>query len=193
MCVWVWKIWAYVSDSVYYIHCLGVESLLYCWLHFRRMVTHPSIRPHSRGIHTSSTCCFTMEHRPTKSPLWVPVQCYAAIYLYPAVSLPDAHHFHFYLQNGNSALSIARRLGYISVVDTLKVVTEETLTTYVCLCIFPHAFDSFKPRKNKKCNHEPAFLSDNLHIASEYLQNIMNCVDFIFCLSRHSYFPSTPH
>uniref|UniRef100_A0A673B2T8 Ankyrin 3 n=1 Tax=Sphaeramia orbicularis TaxID=375764 RepID=A0A673B2T8_9TELE len=33
--------------------------------------------------------------------------------------------------NGNSALSIARRLGYISVVDTLKVVTEETLTTQV--------------------------------------------------------------
>uniref|UniRef100_A0A8C9TCM3 Ankyrin 3 n=1 Tax=Scleropages formosus TaxID=113540 RepID=A0A8C9TCM3_SCLFO len=31
--------------------------------------------------------------------------------------------------NGNTALSIARRLGYISVVDTLKVVTEETLTT----------------------------------------------------------------
>lgn len=36
-------------------------------------------------------------------------------------------------QNGNSALSIARRLGYISVVDTLKVVSEETLTTQVCL------------------------------------------------------------
>uniref|UniRef100_A0A3Q1EFS7 Ankyrin 3 n=1 Tax=Acanthochromis polyacanthus TaxID=80966 RepID=A0A3Q1EFS7_9TELE len=34
-----------------------------------------------------------------------------------------------FIQNGNSALSIARRLGYISVVDTLKVVTEETLTT----------------------------------------------------------------
>ncbi|KAJ8350883.1 hypothetical protein SKAU_G00260130 [Synaphobranchus kaupii] len=31
--------------------------------------------------------------------------------------------------NGNTALSIARRLGYISVVDTLKVVTEENLTT----------------------------------------------------------------
>ncbi|PIO16116.1 hypothetical protein AB205_0020900, partial [Aquarana catesbeiana] len=31
--------------------------------------------------------------------------------------------------NGNTALAIARRLGYISVVDTLKVVTEETLTT----------------------------------------------------------------
>lgn len=36
-------------------------------------------------------------------------------------------------QNGNSALSIARRLGYISVVDTLKVISEETLTTQVCV------------------------------------------------------------
>lgn len=32
-------------------------------------------------------------------------------------------------QNGNTALAIARRLGYISVVDTLKVVTEEVTTT----------------------------------------------------------------
>ncbi|XP_069385767.1 ankyrin-3 isoform X5 [Paralichthys olivaceus] len=31
--------------------------------------------------------------------------------------------------NGNTALSIARRLGYISVVDTLKVVSEEIITT----------------------------------------------------------------
>ncbi|XP_034713612.1 ankyrin-2-like isoform X2 [Etheostoma cragini] len=31
--------------------------------------------------------------------------------------------------NGNTALSIATRLGYISVVDTLKVVTEEVITT----------------------------------------------------------------
>uniref|UniRef100_A0A286XQH5 Ankyrin 3 n=1 Tax=Cavia porcellus TaxID=10141 RepID=A0A286XQH5_CAVPO len=31
--------------------------------------------------------------------------------------------------NGNTALAIARRLGYISVVDTLKVVTEETVTS----------------------------------------------------------------
>uniref|UniRef100_A0AAY5ERX9 Ankyrin 3 n=1 Tax=Electrophorus electricus TaxID=8005 RepID=A0AAY5ERX9_ELEEL len=33
------------------------------------------------------------------------------------------------VSNGNTALSIARRLGYISVVDTLRVVTEETLTS----------------------------------------------------------------
>ncbi|XP_051557909.1 ankyrin-2-like isoform X2 [Myxocyprinus asiaticus] len=32
-------------------------------------------------------------------------------------------------KNGNTALSIAKRLGYISVVDTLKVVTEEMVTT----------------------------------------------------------------
>lgn len=41
----------------------------------------------------------------------------------------------FGFQNGNSALSIARRLGYISVVDTLKVVTEETLVTQVSVCV----------------------------------------------------------
>ena len=33
------------------------------------------------------------------------------------------------LQNGNTALAIAKRLGYISVVDTLTVVTEEVTTT----------------------------------------------------------------
>ncbi|XP_055364959.1 ankyrin-3 isoform X8 [Betta splendens] len=35
--------------------------------------------------------------------------------------------------NGNTALSIAKRLGYISVVDTLKVVTEEVVTTTTTL------------------------------------------------------------
>uniref|UniRef100_A0A3Q3XF16 Ankyrin 2 n=1 Tax=Mola mola TaxID=94237 RepID=A0A3Q3XF16_MOLML len=33
------------------------------------------------------------------------------------------------MHNGNTALGIARRLGYISVVDTLRVVTEEIITT----------------------------------------------------------------
>ncbi|KAI4808472.1 hypothetical protein KUCAC02_000531 [Chaenocephalus aceratus] len=33
------------------------------------------------------------------------------------------------INNGNTALGIARRLGYISVVDTLRVVTEEIITT----------------------------------------------------------------
>lgn len=40
-----------------------------------------------------------------------------------------SHSFPLSLQNGNTALAIAKRLGYISVVDTLKVVTEEVTTT----------------------------------------------------------------
>lgn len=38
-------------------------------------------------------------------------------------------HERCFFQNGNTALAIARRLGYISVVDTLKVITEEVITT----------------------------------------------------------------
>lgn len=48
-----------------------------------------------------------------------------------ALSLPPSL---FSLQNGNTALAIARRLGYISVVDTLKVVTEEITTTTTVSC-----------------------------------------------------------
>lgn len=33
------------------------------------------------------------------------------------------------LQQGQTALSIAQKLGYVSVVETLKVVTETTITT----------------------------------------------------------------
>lgn len=51
----------------------------------------------------------------------------------PRVEFPLTARVFPVFQNGNSALSIARRLGYISVVDTLKVVSEETLTTQVCL------------------------------------------------------------
>lgn len=34
----------------------------------------------------------------------------------------------FFQQNGTSALAIAKRLGYISVIDVLKLITEETVT-----------------------------------------------------------------
>lgn len=47
-----------------------------------------------------------------------------------SVSFSSNLYLSFFLcQNGNTALSIAKRLGYISVVDTLKVVTEEIITT----------------------------------------------------------------
>lgn len=39
-------------------------------------------------------------------------------------------HIYIYLiQQGQTALSIAQRLGYISVVETLKIVTETIVTT----------------------------------------------------------------
>lgn len=39
------------------------------------------------------------------------------------------------LQQGQTALSIAQKLGYISVVETLKVVTETTITTTTSMTI----------------------------------------------------------
>lgn len=52
----------------------------------------------------------------------------------PPVSqnLLSASFYSSSLQSGNSALSIARRLGYISVVDTLRSVTQEASSTQVC-------------------------------------------------------------
>lgn len=45
----------------------------------------------------------------------------------------NLHIIHSYLffgiQQGQTALSIAQRLGYISVVETLKIVTETIVTT----------------------------------------------------------------
>lgn len=35
----------------------------------------------------------------------------------------------YFLQNGQTALDIAQKLGYISVIETLKVVTETVITT----------------------------------------------------------------
>jgi hypothetical protein len=39
---------------------------------------------------------------------------------------PKVHHtFYLFVQNGQTALCIAQKLGYISVVETLKVVTDQ--------------------------------------------------------------------
>lgn len=39
------------------------------------------------------------------------------------------HIYFILIQQGQTALSIAQRLGYISVVETLKIVTETIVTT----------------------------------------------------------------
>lgn len=135
--------------------CLLAECFLTNLSPSCRTVTHLSIRLHSRDTHTSSTCCYTMEHPPMNTLLLVHTGEYYDIHskYFDSVSWPllvdpnDSSSFdfliyspclsiYFFVQNGNSALSIARRLGYISVVDTLKVVTEETLTTQVRLCFW---------------------------------------------------------
>lgn len=35
----------------------------------------------------------------------------------------------FYLQSGQTALSIANKLGYVTVVESLKIITETNITT----------------------------------------------------------------
>lgn len=51
--------------------CLLAECFLTNLSPSRRTVTHLSIRLHSRDTHTSSTCCYTMEHRPMNTLLLV--------------------------------------------------------------------------------------------------------------------------
>lgn len=63
------------------------------------------------------------------------------------------------VQNGNTALGIAQRLGYISVVDTLRVVTEEIITTttvchkhrYLNVFVVTSTFYIVYPEMNVQC------------------------------------------
>lgn len=59
---------------------------------------------------------------------------------YHSITFPS-----LFIQNGNTALAIAKRLGYISVVDTLKVVTEEVITTTTVSTadVFPLFYSGF--------------------------------------------------
>lgn len=100
----------------------------------------------------------------------------------------------FSLQNGNTALAIARRLGYISVVDTLKVVTEEITTTttvscrYIKMSLFfiQNVFFLFFPQTLHVSlsffsfsGFSPPFLLDfcrNATVLSVYLLSMWKCV-----------------
>lgn len=52
-------------------------------------------------------------------------------------------------QNGTSALAIAKRLGYISVIDVLKLVTEETVSMVrsleMQLCLSGYSAEIVRP------------------------------------------------
>lgn len=58
-------------------------------------------------------------------------------------------------QNGQTALSIAQRLGYISVVETLKVVTEKEVTTTTTTTV------EEKYRVNAPESMQETFMSDS--------------------------------
>lgn len=111
------------------VHMCSSLSLLdeFC---VSRMATLLYIRQLSRATPTSSTCCSNTVPRPTSS-LWsvrrrqnkTLITC-CLLLLMPSFCCVTG-------QNGNTALSIACRLGYISVVDTLRAVTDESLAAMV--------------------------------------------------------------
>uniref|UniRef100_A0A8C2A6G3 Ankyrin 3 n=1 Tax=Cyprinus carpio TaxID=7962 RepID=A0A8C2A6G3_CYPCA len=70
------------------------------------------------------------------------------------------------VSNGNTALAIARRLGYISVVDTLKVVTEETHTTVWCSDMNGNMSSMFS-------SEQACFVFQHLTLAKDYNANSM--------------------
>lgn len=95
-----------------------------------RMATLLYIRQLSRDTPTLSTCCSNTVPQPTSSP-WSVHPCqnetlipWCLLLLMPSFRCVTG-------QNGNTALSIACRLGYISVVDTLRAVTDESLAAMV--------------------------------------------------------------
>lgn len=87
----------------------------------------------SRATPTSSTFCSSRVPPPTSSLRSVHPR---TLSLNDLMSSDDAC---VAAQNGNTALSIACRLGYISVVDTLRPATDENLTAVVrhrrCSCV----------------------------------------------------------
>lgn len=120
--------------------------LLWLCLYFdvSRMDTHLYIKQLSRATPTLSTCCFstgplpmsspwsvhkhtstdTHTQSPTEPKLWM-------LFVFSVSYLCITSCRSVTGQNGNTALSIARRLGYISVVDTLRPLTDENLNTMV--------------------------------------------------------------
>lgn len=96
------------------------------------MDTLPFTRQPSKETHTSLTYCCKMVPSPTPSLSYVNKHIKKLKHKHTLSihgHILTVHPLYFLVQNGNTALGIARRLGYISVVDTLRVVTEEIITT----------------------------------------------------------------
>lgn len=86
--------------------------------------------------------------------------------------------FLFYvLQNGQTALDIAQKLGYISVIETLKVVTETIITTTHTITI------EEKYRVQAPESMQETFMSDSEDEGGEYY--IVHSSDDMFLLDRY--------
>lgn len=70
--------------------------------------------------------------------------------------------FFYVLQNGQTALDIAQKLGYISVIETLKVVTETIITTTHTITI------EEKYRVQAPESMQETFMSDSEDEGGEY-------------------------
>lgn len=82
----------------------------------------------------------------------------------------------YVLQNGQTALDIAQKLGYISVIETLKVVTETIITTTHTITI------EEKYRVQAPESMQETFMSDSEDEGGEY---IVHFSDDLFLLNRY--------
>lgn len=124
-----WQNQGRTANTVCCPTCVG-PFLYFDELCVSRMATLLYIRLLSRATPTLSTCCSNTVPQPTSWPWSVhPHQnetliTWCLLLLMPYFCCVTG-------QNGNTALSIACRLGYISVVDTLRAVTDESLAAMV--------------------------------------------------------------
>lgn len=73
----------------------------------------------------------------------------------------------FFAQNGQTALDIAQKLGYISVIETLKVVTETIITTTHTVTIE----EKYKVQAPESM--QETFMSDSEDEGGEYSYSIL--------------------
>lgn len=129
------------SHCILIIIVLFLSCLLYCTEFFSFLLI-------SERLHATSSSCPAGKYTHYQCPAatWSQTECchHGERHIHIHRSYINAVSYFsnltlFFCQNGNTALSIAKRLGYISVVDTLKVVTEEVITT-TTVCIYAFTY-----------------------------------------------------
>lgn len=103
--------------------CLLSESLSFS------LVTLLCTRQPSRDTQILWHCCWSTGPSPTRQRQWARTYIMSSSKWSIKVVFRNLMELLLCVwQNGTSALAIAKRLGYISVIDVLKLVTEETVS-----------------------------------------------------------------